>query len=244
MHSPEPLPENTSADKEPVRTDPHSNDAISASEFEPAEATDNQANGTTQSAATLEPQPSWNTTKLPSSRSPLNVGIAAALAPHVGWVMRPLPPVGVAEAAELIGGMAEIVTAEGPVLGRRLFQIYVKASGGQRVGKDVHRILDDAARLGIHAGRLAWLYDNETEVAGKTFYTPGTAQVAVRQLGDRQLTDVPRSEVAALADLLRSQGQADPDIKRAILDAYGLVRMTAGVSHYLDGCFTYEFKPR
>jgi len=140
--------------------------------------------------------------------------------------------------------MAEIVAAEGPVLGRRLFQIYVKASGGHRVGKDIHRMLNDAAQLAVRAGRLTWLDDDEIDVAGKTLYEPGTAPVAVRQLGDRQLTDVPRSEVAALAKLLHGQGKAGSDVKRAILDIYGLVRMTAGVSSYLDDCFAYVYKIR
>ena len=242
--SAETLSEDASTDEEPTRTYPHGGHASSVREFEPAEAMDDQDEGTARSAVSLEPQPSWNAAVLPSPQGQISEGIAAVLAPHIGWIMRTQPPVGVAEAAELIGGMTEIVAAEGPVLGRRLFQIYVKASGGHRVGKDIHRVLSDATRLAVRTGRLAWLDDDEADVAGKTLFEPGTAPVAVRQLGDRQLTDVPRSEVAALADALRSQGQAGTDIKRAILDIYGLVRMTSGVSKYLDDCFAYEYRLR
>ncbi|MGH6657140.1 MAG: hypothetical protein ACRDVE_18305, partial [Actinocrinis sp.] len=75
------------------------------------------------------------------------------------------------------------------------------------------------------------------------FYTPGSLTVVVRERGDRELMDVPRSEVAALAQLLREQGNDDDStIKRAILDAYRLVRMTTGVSAFLDGCLTFKYR--
>lgn len=56
----------------------------------------------------------------------------------------------------------------------------------------------------------------------------------MRELGPRQLTDVPRSEIAKLIKYLRAHGTADDMIKRAVLDAYGLVQLSGKRSRYLD----------
>ena len=62
----------------------------------------------------------------------------------------------------------------------------------------------------------------------------------MRDLGPRQLTDVPRSEVAKLIKYLSGQGAADDVIKRAVLDAYGLVQLSRKRSQYLDECLSYN----
>jgi very-short-patch-repair endonuclease len=165
---------------------------------------------------------------------------AQDLAPFSEWPIRPLPPVGTTTSVQMINDLVEIAAAEGPVLGQRLFHIYVKASGGHRVGKEIYRVLSDATRLAVRAGRLARLHDDASTVSEATLYVPGTVPVFVRGLGDRQLTEVPRSEVAALLVILSERGHSDADIKRATLDAYGLVRLTAGVSSFLDECLAYE----
>lgn len=237
--------EDAATDDEPEPDGSHDGEAIAVGKRETPDELSDEDEGAVRGPVPPRPEPNWGgSAQVPATRSPIDAASAALLAPHAGWAMRPLPPVGAVETAELINGLAEIIADEGPILGRRLFQIYVKASGGHRVGKDIHRMLSDAVRLAVRAGRLAWLDDDAIDLADKTFYEPGTAPVSVRQLGERQLTDVPRSEVAALADLLRNDGQGGSDIKRAILDIYGLVRMTSGVSNYLDECFTYEYKLR
>jgi len=52
------------------------------------------------------------------------------------------------------------------------------------------------------------------------------------------------SEVAALMTRLRAEKpQLTPtELRRAILDAYGLVRMTTGVLLYLDECISLSFR--
>ncbi|MGH3025316.1 MAG: AAA domain-containing protein, partial [Gaiellaceae bacterium] len=110
----------------------------------------------------------------PSETSaPTSGADASILAPFDAWGMKVVPPVGTVKPAELIDWLVQIVLAEGPVLGRRLFQAYVRASGGHRVGKDIYRALSDATRLAVRAGRLSWLDDDATDAADKTFYTPG-----------------------------------------------------------------------
>jgi hypothetical protein len=166
----------------------------------------------------------------------------AGLAPFRAWRVRPLPPVDTVSRQVLLGGLVEIVAEEGPAQALRIYQTYVKASGGHRVGREIHRSLSEAVQSGLHSGRLACLHDEIAEQDDMTLYLPGTEPVVVRELGDRQLIEVPRSEVAALYEQLLANGQAGDDVKRAILDRYGLVRMTAGVSKFLDECLEYKFR--
>ena len=70
-------------------------------------------------------------------------------------------------------------------------------------------------------------------------YAPGKPSNLLRELGPRQLTDVPRSEVAKLIKYLGLENADKDVVKRAVLNAYGLVRLTAKASHYLDECLTY-----
>ena len=59
-----------------------------------------------------------------------------------------------------------------------------------------------------------------------------TPEVVVRELGPRELIEVPLDEIAELMRRLQAGGQGG-DLKRAVLSAYGLVRMTARAEQYL-----------
>jgi hypothetical protein len=65
---------------------------------------------------------------------------------------------------------------------------------------------------------------------------PDQPGVRVRELGPRSLDEVPLDEIAELMERLTVAG-AD-DLKRAVLDAYGLVRMTAKAEDYLERALT------
>ena len=56
---------------------------------------------------------------------------------------------------------------------------------------------------------------------------PDQPAVRVRELGDRTLEEVPLDEIA---ELMRRLGGPD---KRAVLDTYGLVRLTQRADEYL-----------
>ena len=65
--------------------------------------------------------------------------------------------------------------------------------------------------------------------------TPDSAAVHVRSIGPRVLEEVPLDEIAELMRRLRAAHRVeDPDgLKRAVLGAYGLVRLTARAYEYL-----------
>jgi hypothetical protein len=59
--------------------------------------------------------------------------VPVTLAPYVAWTPHVLPDPHGASQADLIAGLVEIVSAEGPIVGRRAYELYVRAAGGHRV---------------------------------------------------------------------------------------------------------------
>jgi hypothetical protein len=120
------------------------------------------------------------------------VGVSVALAVYEtfdGGVVA----VGVASRQELIDGLERVVGVEGPVLGQRLHSAYVRASGGQRVGKLIATELNKAITQAVREGRL--VEENplgETGVKSCTYRLPNQPEVWVRYLGPRLLEEIRR----------------------------------------------------
>jgi very-short-patch-repair endonuclease len=111
-----------------------------------------------------------------------------------------------ASRADLMSGLLSIVAVEGPVLGHRLHTAYVKASGGQRVGKSVAQILNSAISAAVRQG--TFVVDDPLQESGvkpRTYRLADQPEVRLRTLGPRTLDHVPPRE---LAELLR-QAAAD-----------------------------------
>ncbi|MGH3322121.1 MAG: hypothetical protein ACRDN9_18500 [Streptosporangiaceae bacterium] len=92
---------------------------------------------------------------------------------------------------------------EGPMLGDRLYGVYVRASGGQRAGKQIAKILNSAVNSAVRRGVL--VADDPLGHAGVkpcTYRLPDQPVVCARQLGPRTLDQVPPSELAALMALV------------------------------------------
>jgi hypothetical protein len=102
--------------------------------------------------------------------------------------------------------------AEGPIHAKRAYRLYILAAGGQRVGPDIRRTFHKAKQQALRKGLIRQLDDGITALDEKTLYVPGKPSTLVRDLGPRQLTEVPRSEVAKLIKYLRAQGAADDTI--------------------------------
>jgi hypothetical protein len=65
--------------------------------------------------------------------------------------------------------------------------------------------------------------------------------VLVRELGPRQIHEVPRSELVTLITELGVNGEPSRT-KRAVLDALGLVKLTQKTSDYLDEWLRYQWR--
>ena len=178
--------------------------------------------------------------EIPASSVPGVNRMSVSLLPYHAWAPHTLPHPDTTPLPAIIAGLQEIVGAEGPIHAERAYRLYILAAGGQRVGPDIRRTFHKATRQALRKGLIRQLDDGITALDQKTLYVPGKPSTLVRDLGPRQLTDVPRSEVAKLIKYLSGQGAADDVIKRAVLDAYGLVQLSRKRSQYLDECLSYN----
>ena len=133
---------------------------------------------------------------------------------------------------QLREGLVAIVEAEGPVLGHRLHIAYVKASGGDRVGKTIASVLNRAISNAVRDGTLvADKRRGESGVKPRTYRLPSQPQSQPRQLGPRALDHVPPAELADLLSQAAAQHGWDHDetLYRTVLERLGLRRLTSNV---------------
>jgi hypothetical protein len=147
------------------------------------------------------------------------------LEPYTAWASHPLPDPRTAGREAIGPALLEIVAAEGPVLAERAYRLYVRASGGKALTSIARAPLSGAAFRLRQAGAVDFEED-----AG-VLRPAGSAPIRVRELGPRTLDEVPLQEVAELMRRLRAAGATA--LPRAVLDAYGLVRMTAKAEDFL-----------
>ena len=178
--------------------------------------------------------------EIPPSSVPGVNRMSISLLPYHAWASRTLPHPDTTPLPAIIAGLQEIVGTEGPIHAERAYRLYILAAGGQRVGPDIRRTFHKATRQALRKGLIRQLDDGITALDQKTLYVPGKPSTLLRELGPRQLTDVPRSEVAKLIKYLAVHGATDDVIKRAVLDAYGLGPLTGKRSRYLDECLSYN----
>ena len=153
------------------------------------------------------------------------------LAPYLEWRGHAVDP-RTASQGEAAQVLCAIIETEGPVLENRAYQTYVRASGIQRLGPQIRRILNRALAKLERDGRVV-----VERAAGERGYrnavlrTPETDRIRMRDIGARSFDEVPGGELAALVGAVkRSKADANSEeIYREVLDIYGLVRMTAQV---------------
>lgn len=159
--------------------------------------------------------------------------VAVELEPYRAWTERPVPDPRTAGREALMPVLMEIVEAEGPVLAGRAFGLYTRAAGGKKLTTAAKAPLTGSAwRLKIQERLQIGREDAATIENDDVLRPAGSPEVRVRELGPRTLEEVPLGEVAELMRGLREAGAED--LKRAVLDAYGLVRLTARADEYLE----------
>ncbi|WP_343709409.1 AAA domain-containing protein [Mycobacterium sp.] len=144
----------------------------------------------------------------------------------------PLPAIGASPFSVVVANVVRIVAVEGPVLGHRLQQSYVRASGGRRVGREIAHTLNRAISIAERQGQIVSENPlNEPGVKPRTFRLPSAPQVVPRELGPRPLDEVPAAELAHhLAELARGNDLlSEEELFRAVLDRLGLKRLTDNV---------------
>jgi GNAT superfamily N-acetyltransferase len=202
----------------------------------------------------------------PATASPAAAGPAAAAGEsraHVAWQGDGLPDPRTAAVGQVASFLLEIVGTEGPVTADRAYRLYIRASGSSKVTQRARAPMEQAlGRLKLRGHVEVDELDNAGEVQ-QVLRMTGTAAVVVRELGDRSLYEAPLNEIAELMGLKRQEllgragsgsqpahavasviqqaalRRASPDrLKRAVLDTYGLIRMTQAAEQYLDAALT------
>jgi hypothetical protein len=129
--------------------------------------------------------------------------------------------------------MLEIAEAEGPMTASRAYSLYNRAAGGRKLTSVAKAPLSSSVYWLAREGKLALTREADIPWQGDDMVRlPDQPAVRVRELGPRTLDEVPLDEIAELVKLIRARGGA-ADLKRAVLNAYGLVRLTTRADEYL-----------
>ena len=188
--------------------------------------------------------------------------------PYVGWQGGGLPDPRTAPVAQIVTHLLDIVTAEGPVTADRAYRLYIRGAGSSKVTQRARAPMEQAlGRLTLRGQVVVDELDNGGEPQ-QVLRLAGTAAVVVRELGDRSLYEVPLSEIAELMvhkrrELLGRSGsdeqpahavagviqqaamrRGSPErVMRAVLDSYGLIRMTQAAEQYLSAALALLDEP-
>jgi hypothetical protein len=135
-----------------------------------------------------------------------------------------------------MAAMLEIVGAEGPMTANRAYALYNRSSGGKKLTSIARAPLSSALYWLAREGKVVLTREEEIPwQGGDMVRLPDAPPVRVREIGPRALDEVPLDEIAELIRRLRTaRGISRHDqLKRAVLDAYGLIRLTAKADEYL-----------
>ena len=196
---------------------------------------------------------------------------AAGPQPYTAWQGSGLPDPRTAPVSQIATCLLEIVTAEGPVTADRAYRLYIRGAGSSKVTQRARTPMEQALgrltlRGQVEVDKVDKL-DNAGEVQ-QVLRLAGTPPVVVRELGERSLYEVPLDEIAELVGHKRRElmGRAGADdqpahavagviqqaalrrasperLKRAVLDTYGLIRMTQAADQYLDAALALLDEP-
>jgi dethiobiotin synthetase len=168
------------------------------------------------------------------------------LDPYSEWEQTPQgDPRGTPRPA-IMAAIQSIVAAEGPMTATRAYSLYNKASGGRKLTSVARAPLSSALNWLAREGKIALTREADVPWQGDDVVRmPDHPEVRVRELGARDLIEVPLDEIAELMRRLRAaRGVSEAtDLKRAVLNAYGLVRLTARADEYLGLAFELAGEP-
>ena len=181
----------------------------------------------------------------PSSPSPTGTGrgrggphrASHPLLPYTAWEEDGLPHPSATHPFGAVPGLRRIIETEGPVTTDRAYKVYVRGSGSTRVTKLARSRLDQAVNRLVdqrqaQVDELGSLGGSEYQ---RVLRVPGSPEVLVREIGSRDLYEVPMNEVVALMErrLEMYTGATHEELMRYVLDTYGWKRLTDKARTYL-----------
>ncbi len=184
-------------------------------------------------------RPSEITPKGPSHPAPPDPPDAHALLPYHTWYGDGLPHPTHTTYRGTLPGLRAIVASEGPVTTDRLYNRYIRGAGFKRVTEPARRTL--AAALGhLERGGEVEVDSFEDSLSDggrqRVVRRRGTPDVVVREIGDRDLYQVPLNEVATLMRWRteRFPASTEEELMRHVFDRYGRKSLTKKARGYLE----------
>jgi very-short-patch-repair endonuclease len=156
--------------------------------------------------------------------SPLN--------PYQRWTPRSLPDPRTVPMDQIIPGLVEIITVEGPMPCHRAYRLYALAVGIQRVGRSLRSSFNRAVRRAIHLGLIEERNEHASrDQMSQIVRKAGTPAVLLRERGDRALEEIPPAEMGALMNYLLRQeaGLTEAELLRSIMHQYRIGRLTSNI---------------
>ncbi len=130
-------------------------------------------------------------------------------------------------------GLCQIIDAEGPMIAKRAYDIYLRGCGIKRLGGELKSTMNKALANAIRQGRV--VSENDPNKSGLIFSTvrsKGTSTVKPRRRGPRTFDEIPPGELRAVGRHLceaRQMTRGSDEHLRAILEYFDLKRLTAQV---------------
>src|SRR3954447_22835444 len=158
------------------------------------------------------------------------------LEPYTSWEPHPVGDPRATPRASIMETMLDIVGAEGPMTASRAYALYNRASGGRKLttvaraplSSSVYWLAQERKVVLVRKDEIPWQDDDVVRM-------PDSPAVRVRELGPRELIEVPLDEIAELLRRLRAAGvwRDATGAKRAVLNVYVLKRLTSRADEYL-----------
>lgn len=171
----------------------------------------------------------------PDAAAPAPEKTPVVLDPYDAWRLRDVGDPRNTPRPKIMEAMLEIIGAEGPMTATRAYSLYNRASGGRKLTSVARAPLSSAVYWLARENKLALTREADIPWQGDDIVRlPDQPAVRVRELGPRDLDEVPLDEIAELIVRLRANGTTgDSELKRAVLNTYGLKRLTTHADEYL-----------
>lgn len=170
-----------------------------------------------------------------SDVSPNELFDEVPLEAYRSWAQQLLPDPHTASLSEVMEGLLQIIEVEGPIVSRRAYGLYNKATGGSRLGRQTAKIMNRAVNKAIRLGRLNQL---DKDAAGNyTLQLRDRPAVIIRSRGPRRLEEIPSTEIAAVRAAIRNSHPSwdEEQLVRHLAEFFGIVRKTPQVRKILLG---------
>ena len=142
-------------------------------------------------------------------------------------------------------GIIRIIEVEGPVVAKRVYDIYLLGCGIKRMGNDLKKTMNKALAHAIRQERV--VSEDEAAKGGILFSVvrvKGSPPIRLRSRGPRSLEEIPPSELQVLARYLVERhgfASGSEEHLRAVLESLDLKRLTTQVNTTLKEILERSF---